>query len=128
MAEKTGIEFEIHIDRGDVTGKCWDGKFRAKEMLSYADRLRRDRIRRDLLGPGSLESADPEAVAVATMLAELQVSLTDAPEWWAGGVNHSDENLLGAVWTEVNKIRQKHQDDVIKAGEEAKKKLQEIAK
>jgi hypothetical protein len=121
-----GVKFNVHVDRGDVTGKTWDGDFRSKEVLSFGDQLRIDRIRRDLLGPGPYDSVDPEALAAASILAELQVRLTESPEWWAGGVGHSDTNLLMAVYEQVRKVRDQHADEVKKQGEEAQKKLREL--
>ena len=123
---KPGTPFPIHIDRGDTTRKCWDGEFRGKEILAFGDQIRIDRIKRDLLGPGPYDGADPEVVAQATVLAEIQVTLTDAPEWWQGGLAHSDTNLLMAIYQAALKIRNDHQAEVKKAGEEAQAKLREL--
>ena len=123
IVEKSGTPFDVHVDKGDVTGKCWDGAFRAKLVLSFMDQIRVDRIKRDLLGPGPYDGADSEAVAMASILADIQVRLTDAPTWWEGGANHSDTNLLMEVYRGAKKVAQDHIDQMTKEGEKAQEKL-----
>jgi hypothetical protein len=126
--EKPGVVFTIHVDKGDITGKSWHGDFRAKETLSFGDQIRIDRIRRDLLGPGPYDGCDPEVMAQATILAQLQVCITEAPEWWVGGVSHADFNLLRSIYEEALKIREGHTKEIEKQGEDAQKALRESAK
>lgn len=114
-----GTLFEVHVDRGSATGKTWHGDFRAKPVLSFGEQIRIDRIKRDLLGPGPYDGVDPEVMAQAIILAELQVRITEAPEWWANGIGHADDNLLRAVYEGANKVAKDHMDALKQEGEKA---------
>jgi hypothetical protein len=123
--EAEGTLFEVHVDKGDLTGKTWHGQFRAKTILSFGEQIRIDRLKRDLLGPGSYDGADPEVVAQAVILSELQVRITEAPEWWGGGIGHADTNLLKAVYEAANRVRDEHLKTVQKKGEADQAALRE---
>jgi hypothetical protein len=119
-----GTLFEVHLT-GNVTGKTWDGKFRAKPVLSFAEQARGERILRDILGPGPYDGMDIEVIAAARMLSVLSVRITEAPEWWGGGANHADTNLLMAVYAAADKVVKEHLDEVQKKGETARASLRE---
>ncbi len=124
IGKDEGVEFSIHII-GDTTGKTWDGQFRAKERLSFRDQLNMDRMRRDLRGMNPHE-ADAGALAIATMIAELSVRITEAPEFWKesrGGMDLADGNLLMEVFNKSREIEKRALDDIIKLGEQAKQDL-----
>lgn len=121
MAVKTGTEFEVHVDKGDVTGESWHGTFSAKAVLSFAELMRRDKIKREFIGPQA-EAADPEVIAYATMLADLSVRLVEVPTWWQGS-NHSDTNLLMAIWKEVSRIAAEHAKAIEQKGKDLQAKL-----
>lgn len=121
--EAEGSSFELHLV-GTVSGKTWAGQFRAKPVLSFSEQARVERLVRDMLGQGPYDGMDLEVVAASRMLAVLAVRLTKAPEWWDGGANHADPNLLMEVYAKVNSIVEEHQAEVTKRGEDAKKLLQ----
>lgn len=126
MADPQGVQFEIHVV-GTETQETFTGKFRAKEKLSWADRLNSDRIRRELLGPNGAE-ADPVIQRRAEMLGELSVHLTEVPEFWKtsrGGLDLVDDNVVMKVYDEAMAIQTKWQETQLAKGEAAKKKLAE---
>ena len=53
------------------------------------------------------QNASPDAVAMAVILAELSVRITDAPAWWReskGGLEMADDNVITAIYENVRKI------------------------
>lgn len=122
--EPEGTSFEVHLT-GNITGKTWDGKFRAKAVLSFAEQAKVERLVRDMLGQGPYDGMDSEVVASARILSALAVRITEAPEWWAGGANHADTNLLMKVYEETDAVAKEHIDGVLKRGEVARDALRE---
>jgi hypothetical protein len=115
-----GVQFSIHMP-GDTTGKTWAGDFRAKELLTFRDKLNADRLRRELVGdaPGPV---DPEAAASALILSQLSVRLTEVPEWWKeakGGLLLADWNVIDKVYTEAMAIEDAHLKKLRAEGEAA---------
>jgi hypothetical protein len=123
---KDGVEFQIHLT-GDVSGKCWDGAFRAKEVLSFADTIQIERGVRDLLGPGPYDGMDPEVYAKVVMIARLRVYLTDAPEWWSD-LKMADTNLLNAVYKGARGVIDAHDKKIEEEGKAAKEALSKSEK
>ncbi len=65
------------------------------------------------------------------MVAELEVSITDAPDWFkssASALDLADDNVLTTIWENVMKIKVEAITEVQKQGQEAHEKLQELAK
>jgi hypothetical protein len=115
-----GTSFDIHV-RGNVTGKTWDGTFRAKPLLTFRDQLNVDKLRRDLVGPNS-DGAAPEAFSTAVILAELAFRLTETPEWWKeskGGLDLCDPNVVEEVYKRVKDIETGHLKKVEDEGKSA---------
>ena len=117
-----GVAFEVHV-KGISTGKTWDGKFRAKALLTFREQMMADKMRREFTGS---DVQDADILAQATIISELAFRLTEAPEWWKeskGGLDLSDPNVL----TEVFKSAKKVEDDHVKAlevdGEAARETL-----
>lgn len=116
-----GVQFKIHVV-GTVTGKTWSDTFRAKQTLTFRDKLAADRLRRELLGDGG--GADTEAAAAALIVSQLSVRLTEAPEWWKNsGLDMEDPNLLRAVYDAAMKVEDDYMAEVTKEGETAKAAL-----
>lgn len=85
---------------GERTGQQWVGDFTIKTMLSHRDEIRRDRIRRELLGP---EAGDPtdKVWQLAVAFAELSVRVVDAPPFWrsnSDGLDLKDQNVVIEVY------------------------------
>jgi len=115
-----GIAFEVHV-RGNVTGKTWDGAFRAKPLLSFREQLNVDKLRRELVGPDQAGAA-PEMFSTAVVLSELAFRLTDVPEWWKeskGGLDLCDPNVVEQVYKKTKAIETEHLKKVEAEGEDA---------
>lgn len=118
--EAADAPFTIH-ETGDYTDQTWSGEFRAKKRLSHRDQLRKDQIRRELLG-GQPGTATDRALSTAMILSELAVRLTKSPAWWTeagNGIDLEDDNVIGRVYDEALKVERD-------AAEEKKKKAEKI--
>ena len=116
--------FTIKVE-GENSGENWVGIFKCKVRLSHRDILRRDAIRRELLGANP-ENASLRAITEANAFAELAVRLVDTPQWWKeldNGLELEDPNVVQAVIDEVEKIVQREVESRAKKVEEAKKIL-----
>jgi hypothetical protein len=114
--EANEASFSLSLD-GETTGEKWVGDFKAKKRLSHRDQLRKDQVRRDLLGPQG-NTPTERAMSTAMILSELRVRLVDAPKWWQAmgeGLDLEDDNVIGTLYDEVMKIERE-------AGESKKKK------
>jgi hypothetical protein len=120
MATKVeGEPFEIHVV-GNVTGKTWDGKFRAKAVLTFREQMQADKMRREFTGP---DVTDPDIAAQAIILSDLFYRLTDAPEWWranANGMDLSDPNVLKEVFEGAKKVESDYLEKVKAEAEKAR--------
>lgn len=126
MANNEPVVFEIK-ETGDITGEQWFGSFAAKQRLSYRDQLKRDQIRRDLLGTDAA-NATQLARSQAEIFSELAVRLTKAPSWWTeagNGLDLTDDNVVLAVYRSAMKVEQDALEELKKKSEEAKKALAE---
>ena len=116
--------FTIDV-KGSVTGEHYKGLFKIKPLLSHKDKLRRDEIRRSLLGERAVDASE-NAQTMASIFSKIYIHLIDAPSWWTNADNGSDlldEEPVQQVLTEVLRIENEQIDSVKKAGEEAKKEL-----
>ena len=130
MAEDANTSpFTISIV-GDVTEEKWYGDFSAKKRLSHRDQLRKDQLRRELLG--SQAGAPTErALSTAMILSELSVRLTKTPSWWTEkgeGLDFADDNIIGTVFDAAMKVERDAADEKKKRAEEALKAMREEAK
>jgi uncharacterized protein YnzC (UPF0291/DUF896 family) len=118
---------EFVVDEvGDTTAQKFQGKFALKTVLTHKEQLRRDELRRLYLGSFT-QSANPSPRAAnqAELFSEINARITgdkgSAPSWWTdadGGLELSDDNIVLAITTELNKgiaERQKLVQDAIKA-------------
>lgn len=114
--------FSIHI-LGETTERTWAGEFRAKKRLSHRDHLRKDQVRRTLLG-GEPGIPSDRAEQTARIFSELAVRLTQAPPWWTdanGGVDLEDDNVIVRVHDEAIRI----ENEAIEAKKKRAEKVQE---
>lgn len=115
---------------GDITGEQWVGLFKAKKRLSYRDQLRRDQVRRDLLG-NHPEAASALALSQAEIFSELSVRLIQAPSWWTekgNGIDLEDDNVVIEVYQQAMKAESDALKELKEKGEAAKVKLAEEIK
>lgn len=121
-SKAAGVPFNVHLT-GNITGKTWDGAFRAKTLLTFRDKLNADRSRRELLGDAQ-GMVDGEAAAAALVISQLSVRLIEVPEWWKeskGGLDLEDPNVLEVVYKEAMKV----EEDYLKKVEAEGKATQE---
>lgn len=115
---------------GDSTDEKWVGDFRAKKRLSHRDHLRKDQIRRELLGSAPGTPTD-RALSTAMILSELAVRLTKAPKWWteaAEGQDLQDDNVIGAAFDEAMRIEREAVEAKKKKAAEAQEELRKEVK
>ncbi len=111
--------------KGSVTGETYKGLFKVKPLLSHKDKLRRDEIRRSLLGEKATDASE-NAQTMASIFSKIYIHVIDAPSWWTNADNGSDlldEEPVQQVLTEILKIESDQIESVKKQGEEAKKVL-----
>jgi hypothetical protein len=112
---------------GDITGETFRGDFRAYKFLTHRQQLMLDQRRREILGTLP-DGASVRAVNQATIFAQVQVRLSDAPKWWiesGNGIDLVDDNVVLAVFDNVMKVEQEALEAVKKKAEDAKESLKE---
>jgi len=129
MATKS-VQFTIDV-KGDSTGKQFKGVFKAKERLSMGDRLDIDTVRRNLVGSAKTDEVGPAANALAQVLSQLSVRLTDVPSWWStarNGLDLEDENVIVEVYQAALKIESDAMAALVEAAEKDTKELKKPKK
>jgi len=114
-----GVAFEVHV-KGAATGKTWDGKFRAKPLMTFREQMLADKMRREFTGS---DVQDPDIAAQAQIISELAFRLTETPEWWKeskGGLDLSDPNVLTEVYDAAKKVEVAHVKALEAEGETAR--------
>lgn len=127
MTTETTAPFNVDCT-GDLTGISYVGTFRAKKLLSHAERLRQDARRRELLGSARPDEASDYAKTASEAFSQLEVRLTEAPQFWKDngmGLGLVDENIVIEVYTGAMKVESDHIAEMKKAAEAAKAKLQQ---
>lgn len=113
---------------GDLTGTSYVGTFRAKKLLSHADRLRQDARRRELLGTARPDEASDYAKTASEAFSQLEVRLTDAPQFWKDngmGLSLVDENIVIEVYKGAVKVESDAIDELKNKGKKAAENLQQ---
>lgn len=122
--------FTVNVT-GETTGQNFSGVFVIKTQLSFREQLRRDQLRRQLLGADPA-NAEIRARQAAEALAEITVRTISAPRWWtdaADGLDLKDDAILTAVYDGLIKACATMTDEIKKKGETAKAELRaDIAK
>ena len=124
------VEFSVSVV-GEVTGETFKGVFKAIPRLTHRDNLRRDQLRRDLLG-SKPEDASADATNVSAVFSKIWAHVTDVPSWWKdsrNGLDLLDETPVAAVYDNVARIEReaieavqaKAQKQVAEVAEELKK-------
>jgi hypothetical protein len=115
---------------GSQSGEKYFGTFECYKRLTHARQLARDRIIRDLLGPNA-KDASPRAQSQAEIVAQLQVSLAKAPDWLKNsrfGLDLIDDNVIGDISDNIDRIQMKAIEEVQKKGDEARAQLSTLSK
>lgn len=122
----TKFESSFTIDViGETTGDPYRGVFKVRLRLSHRDTLRKDQIRRDLLGT-SPEAASNQAILLADVMSELVVRVIEAPSFWTSngnGLDLPDEAPVAEVYKQTMAAANAATEAIKKAGEAALKDL-----
>ena len=127
LSDPNTFVFTISVE-GEQTGETFRGKFVAKLRLTHREQLIQDRQRRTLLGDKP-EHASIRCLNQAEIFSELATRIVDAPSWWKdsdGGLELVDDDVVGAVYSELSKKIREDEEQRQKKLEEAKKDLQEV--
>lgn len=133
MALDKTSTFVISVD-GETSKEKWVGKFIVKTQLSPREILRKDQIRRDLIGQEKDCQASLEAKSIATVFSTLWVHLMEAPNWWkdqGNGIDMVDENVATEVYLKLAEIMNKEAKEREELAEKAKAAIEkpvEVAK
>ena len=119
---------------GETTGEEFSGTFKVKPILTHAEQMEVDRLRRDILGPRPSE-ATPRAFSQATLFAEIQMRVLsgegNSPSWWrdnANGMNLYDDNVVKTVYSQVTKVEDDFRKQLAEQAEAAKKDIAAVQK
>lgn len=117
--------FSVSMD-GDKTGTKWHGEFTVKTLLSHRDELRRDQIRRELLGGVSPEHASVRSLNQADVFSDLAVRIVKSPAWWneaSGGLDLSDDNVIATIYSKTIDAEKEVLNRIKKDAEQANEEL-----
>ena len=117
-------EFSVKVI-GETTGEEYVGKFKCRRLLTHAQQLEVDRLRREFLGSMG-DQASPRAQNQAAVLASLAVRLLEVAPFWEGsnrGFDLFDDNVIKEVYEAAIKSESDLIAEIQKRAEEAKKDL-----
>jgi hypothetical protein len=109
---KNEATFEIDV-QGDTTFKQYQGQFTCRCILNVGQKHQMELEKSRLMGSYQNPTADLEGLAI--IFSNLRAKITDAPEWWKqslGGATISDENVLIALYDEVQKAEKEWRQKV----------------
>lgn len=96
--------FSINITA--ASGESFAGAFKVRRRLSHMQSLRRDELRRELLGAKG-EDAPTDLKYNAFILSTCAAYVIDGPRWWNesnNGVELFDTEPVAAVFNEISKV------------------------
>lgn len=117
-------QFFINV-KGETTGLEYSGSFTAKALLSHAEQMEVEALRREFLGSYAA-TADQRNKNQATIFAGLSFRLTEAPDWWkqaGNGVQLYDDNVMAEVWEQAIKVETEFLKDLKERADKAKGQL-----
>lgn len=117
--------FTVSLD-GDKTGTKWHGEFTVKTLLSHRDELRRDQVRRELLGGVSPEHATVRSLNQADVFSELAARIIKAPSWWnesGAGLDLCDDNVIATVYSKTMEAEKDVLNRIKKDADQANEEL-----
>jgi len=121
-------ETSFTINVTAASGENYAGTFIVRRRLSHMQTLRRDELRRELLG--SKPDAAPDSLKQnAYILSTCAAYVKEAPSWWtnaSNGVDLLDEEPVGAVFQEILKIQDQLNKELEEKAEKAKLALKAI--
>lgn len=96
--------FSINVEAS--SGELFAGPFKCRRRLSHMQSLRRDELRRELLGSKG-ENAPETMRQNAYILSTCAAYVIDGPRWWnesSNGLDLFDEEPVAAVFEEISKV------------------------
>jgi tRNA A37 threonylcarbamoyladenosine modification protein TsaB len=111
--------FTVNVDAG--SGENYAGAFRVRKRLSHSQVLRRDELRRELLG-AKPEFAPVEIQKNAFILSTCAAYVIEGPSWWednSNGLDLLDQEPVAAVFEEVTKVIKAAGDELEAKGKKA---------
>lgn len=121
--------FSVDVE-GKFTKTKYMGVFKVRPLLSHRDKLRREEIRRQLVGTFS-EGASEDAFRIATVFSKIWAHLVEAPSWWkdaGNGIDLLDEEPVEAVISKLIEYELEITGQITQDGEKAKEELTDIVK
>lgn len=110
---------------GDKTHTRYEGVFVVKMVLTRKEKFQSDEKRRIYLGISG-NQALPDVIKEAYILAELQVRVVSAPQWWKitnNGEDIVDDNVLESIYNKFNEAEKEYLEEQAKAFEADLKEL-----
>ena len=107
-------ESSFSINVTAASGELYAGQFKVRRRLSHMQGLRRDELRRELLG-AKPEFAPPELQKNAYILSTCAAYVFDAPRWWNesdNGLALFDEEPVAKVFEEITKVTKAVADEL----------------
>ncbi len=114
-------ESNFTINVTAASGENFAGAFKIRKRLSHMQNLRRDEIRRSLLG--TFPEFAPESVHTnAYMLSTCSVYVIDAPRWWKesnNGLDLLDPEPVAEVFSAIQKVIEASTKELAQKSEQA---------
>jgi hypothetical protein len=123
MAQSNETSFSVNLKA--ESGDSYVGTFKIRKRLSHAQNLRKDALRRELLGD-SPAAATQDVLMSSLILATCQAHIIESPNWWSksnGGLDLLDQEPLVEVFNKINEAQQKEAEGLQTKAEEAVKEL-----
>ncbi len=116
-------------ETGETSKEQMVGDFVTKKRLSHRDHLRKDALRRDLLGAAGGVPTE-RAMSTSMIISELAVRVIKGPTWWTesdNGLDLVDDNVIGAIYDAATKHIRDEETKKIKEAEKAAAELKKEA-
>lgn len=107
-------EANFSINVTTAAGENFAGNFTVRKRLSHMQSLRRDELRRELLG-AKPESAPQEMRENAYILSTCAAYVKNAPKWWTengNGTELVDIEPVAEVFKEIDKVIGKVEEEL----------------
>jgi hypothetical protein len=121
--------FVVDVE-GSITKQRFQGLFKVRPLLSHRDKLRRDELKRSLIG-AQPDATSVNAMRISEIFSKIWAHTVEAPSWWkdaGNGLDLIDEEPVVAVIDKIVELEQELLGTLTKAGEEAKATLADVAK
>jgi len=94
-------EFSFELDYTDARGHAWTGKFKNR-ILTIGEKRKAKILKAQLSGMAPVSALDTDVWDMNGLLAHLQFSLIEKPEWAKDLEKLDDEGVVYKIWEEVD--------------------------